>query len=554
MLRSLHIRNYILIDSLDVEFPEGLSIISGQTGAGKSILLGALSLLTGAKADASLISSGAQNCIAEAEFEVSDPEIHQMVEDAGAEWDESGFLTIRRVVHMSGRSRSFINDCPVQLGVLSEMASRLVDIHSQHQSLMLGDPSFQLSVLDAYARNSELLGKCAALWDRLLELRRSLSALEAKIAQLASERDYNEARFRRLDEARLREGELEELEKEHRKLANATAIQEALAAAHETLSPSSDDMRGVCASLKDASRALSRIEAFMQEAAALSERLAQARVEIDDADSELCGLLDGVDASPARLQALEERMSLLYDLMNAFDCRDVAGLIAERDSLSSALYDSDALVEERDALQGRIASAGKEYTELCSQLRARRAAAAPELAAKIQGDLRFLELDNALFRIALEDAPEGLRGADATRFLLSSAGQEPVDVRRCASGGEISRIMLCLKAVMASFTGMPTMIFDEIDSGVSGSAADKMGSMICRMGADMQVLAITHLPQGAAKGQAHFLVSKSAGDGTVVSTVRQLSADERVMEIARMLSGTSISPEAIANARRLLSD
>ena len=550
MFRSLHIRNYILIDSLDVEFPEGLSIISGQTGAGKSIILGALSLLTGAKAEAGMISEGAENCVAEAVFTEPDRELQAAIEDAGAEWDEES-LTVRRVVHKSGRSRSFINDCPVPLGLLSDISSKLIDIHSQHQSLLLGDASFQLSVLDSFAGDGAMLERCSAAWARVLSLRKELDALEARIRKASADRDYNESRFRRLDEARLRDGELEELESEHRKLSNASTIRETLSYATELMAPSSDYAAGVSASLKEAAKALDRISAFVPELNELSSRLSSARLEVDDISAELSGMLEDVDVSPARLQTVEERMSLLYDLMTKYGCQDVAGLIAEREALSTILYDTDSLAEKRDALRTELAAAEAEHAACCKELHASRAAAAPALASKVAADLRFLELDGAVFDIALDPADPGEKGSDAVRFLFSSTGKAPVDVRRCASGGEISRIMLCLKAVLAASKGMPTMIFDEIDSGVSGSAADKMGSMICRMGADMQVLAITHLPQVAAKGQAHFLVSKSVGD-SVTSSIKKLSPEERVTEIARMLSGSEISPEALANARRLL--
>ncbi len=552
MLSALHISHYILIDSLDVEFPEGLIIITGQTGAGKSILLGALSLLTGAKADASVISEGADNCVVEGEFFADDPRIREILDSQEVEWDE-GRLLIRRVVHRSGRSRSFVNDCPVQVGVLSELASRLVDIHSQHQSLVLSDPSFRLSVLDLFAGNGALLEECRTAWRGLQRRKAELRELLERLDRLAAERDYNEARYQRLEDAKLRDGELEELEAEQARLANAEEIKEALSGVGEMLSPSSGEMPGLVSTLKEASRLLSRTGAFLPEAGELAARLDASRIELDDVLSEIERLDGGVEVSPQRLEAVEDRMSLLYDLLKKYHCDTVAELIAARDQLSSLLYDSTALEERTEQLEREIAAAEAEWKTLCGRLHEGRQAAAPGLARRIADGLRFLELERAAFDVALEAAPGGENGADTVRFLFSSTGKNLADVSKCASGGELSRVMLSLKATMAGFMRMPTMIFDEIDSGVSGSAADKMGSMICAMGDRMQVFAITHLPQVAAKGRAHFLVSKDASD-RVVSTIKKLSPEERVFEIARMLSGSVVTDEAVANARRLLTD
>ena len=552
MLRALHISHYILIDSLDVTFPEGLIIITGQTGAGKSILLGALSLLTGAKADATVISEGADSCVVEAEFASDDPRIRAILEENEVEW-EDGTLLVRRVVHRSGRSRSFVNDCPVQVGMLSALSSLLVDIHSQHQSLMLGDPSFRLSVLDLFACDGDLLQRCREAWRTCQHLRSELRGLSERLERLAAERDYHEARYRRLEEAHLQEGELEELEAEQTRLANAEEIKGSLSAVEELLSPSVGEQPGLIASLKEASRQLNRAEAYLPDLQELSARLDASRIELDDILSELERLDAGVEMSPQRLEAVEDRMSQLYDLLKKYNCTTVGELIAARDGLSQLLFDSEALEECQSELEQALSRAQEGLEKLYAGLHEARSAAAPGLSAKIEGELRYLELERALFQVVLEPVKGGEDGEDAVRFLFSSTGKSPVDVSRSASGGELSRIMLCLKATMARFTQMPTMIFDEIDAGVSGSVADKMGSMICSMGEGMQVFAITHLPQVAAKGQAHFLVSKDSSD-RVTSRIKKLSPEERVLEIARMLSGAVVTEEAVANARRLLSD
>lgn len=550
MLESLHIRNYILIDSLDVDFPDGLVIITGQTGAGKSIILGALSLLMGGKADASVISGGADSCVVEAEFRVSGAGIEAELEENDVEWN-GGRLTVRRVVHSSGRSRSFINDTPVNVGLLTAISSRLVDIHSQHQSLMLTDHRFQLAALDGFAGNGVALGECRAEWTRLNSLRGELQTIRSEMARMEAEREYDEARYARLEAASPRDGELAELDEEQKTLANAEEIKQALHSARMQMDPEDDDLQPVSAALKEAQRCLTRITPFLPAAAAVADRIESARIDLDDILSELETMDAGVEVSPTRLDEVEKRQALIMDLLRKFGCSSEEELIALKESLAGKLSDSSSLEDRAIELEGKIREAETSYGKAAAALHEARKAAASRFADAIQDKLRFLELDRAVFKVALEVCPAGPAGTDAVSFLFDASGMAPRDVSKCASGGEISRIMLCLKAMMAANEEMPTMVFDEIDTGVSGSVADKMGSLICEMGADMQVFAITHLPQVAAKGNAHFLVSKSVGDRTQ-STIKKLSREERVMEIARMLSGSSISDEAVANARILL--
>ena len=553
MLRSLHIKNYILIDSLDVEFPEGLVIITGQTGAGKSILLGALGLLCGAKADASMIGGAADNCIVEAEFDGADSTLDDILSENDVETD-SGHLLIRRVVAKSGRSRSFVNDCPVQVGLLQEIGSRLVDIHSQHRSLLLTDPSFQLSILDHYAGNAGLLEDCRASWRRLAAARSELSQLESSRRTLSADYEYNKAQWEQLEAARLRDGELEELEEEHNTLANAERIMESLEAASE-LFRRADGSFSVDASLKEAGRQLGHIESFLPAASSLAERLESARMELSDIESEVSSLASGVNMSPGRLEEVEDRMSALYSLMKKHGCSSVSELIEVRDRFDASLYDAGAVEEKILLLNEKIRAEKAVYDGICSKLSASRAEAAPGFSSSITGSLRFLELDRAEFKAEVRESVQGPSGADSVVFLFSGTGNGLQDVSKCASGGEISRIMLCLKAMMARFVGMPTLIFDEIDTGVSGSVADKMGRMICEMGRDMQVFSITHLPQVAAKGNAHYVVSKLLReDGRTVSEMSEVSGERRVMEIARLLSGAAVTDAAIANARSLLQE
>ena len=555
MLRSLHIRNYILIDSLEVQFPEGLVIITGQTGAGKSILLGALSLVAGAKGDASVLSEGAENCVVEAEFDTQDEEIRALLEENDAEWDD-GHLIVRRVVNRSGRSRSFVNDCPVPVTLLPDIASRLIDIHSQHRSLLLTDRGFQLSALDWFAGNAATLQSCRAAWKDYCGLRDELEKARTTLARLASDRDYNQAQWEQLDAARLREGELEELDAEQKQLANAEQIKESLSGVQALMDADERSGReGMDASLKEASRLLGHVARYVPSLSSLSERVDSARIELADILSEVEDINSRTSLSQERLEQVEDRMSLLYSLMKKHGCRTVEELIAVRDGFSDALYDSTALEERIQELEKQMKTVRGGYEALCSELHASRVKAAPEFADRITASLHFLELDRADFDVTVSDAQEGPSGTDRVQFLFSSTGSGLQDVSKVASGGEISRIMLCLKAMMARYVGMPTLIFDEIDSGVSGSVADKMGRMICDMGKDMQVFSITHLPQVAAKGDAHYVVSKSEdASGRTVSTISEVRGEERIMEIARLLSGSRVTPEAVANARSLMDD
>lgn len=555
MLTRLQVRNYVLIDSLDIDFPEGLIIITGQTGAGKSILLGALSLVMGSKADASVVSEGADNCVVEAEFQTADLSLKSILEENDVEW-EDGNLIIRRVVNRSGRSRSFVNDSPVAVSVLQGIASRLVDIHSQHQTMLLSDRSYQLDILDHYAGNMELRQECAGLWKELASQRSELRHLEEKLARIALERDYNEAQLNQLEAASLKAGELAGLEEEQKQLANAEEIKTGLSTVEElfTNASSAGEMQSMDASLKEAEKMLAKVGRFIPSVISLSERIASCRLELDDVLSEISSINSRTDLSESRLEEVDARISMLYGLMQKHSCRDEQELMDYRDKLRETVSDSSLLEERKLELSGKIATSEKLLNDAAARLHESRVEAAARFAQAITDSVRNLELPYAVFETEIADAPMSASGSDTVMFRFSSTGKNAVDVARCASGGEKSRIMLSLKAMMARFTNMPTMIFDEIDTGVSGSVADRMGSMICEMGSYMQVFAITHLPQVAAKGKAHYLVSKEIDPGTsaAVSTISRLSDEQRVMEVARMLSGSVLTDAAVANAESLL--
>lgn len=546
MLYSLSVSNYILIGSLDTTFPEGLIIISGETGAGKSILLGALSLVLGAKADAGMVGPAGDNCIVEAEFGIT-PAVRKILREADIP-DEGDRLILRRTVALSGRSRSFANDEPVTLPVLQDLARELVDIHSQHQTLRLAEERFRLDALDLWAGTMELREECGSVWMQVLDTRRKLATLQEREAKAVAEQEYNSARWERLNEAKLQAGELETLEAEQNELAHAEQIKETLCGVEELLSPASEESASPAHLLREASRLLEKAGAFIPSLTELAQRVTSARLEVEDIASEVAAVNSRTEASPERLQAVEDRLSLLYSLLHRHGLQTVEELIAERDHLEGLVQDASSLGEECTRVQKELEGLEARHRELCNALDGKRKAAAGPFAKAIEKVLHSLELDHAVFQVEVAPSPAGLLGANNVQFLFSSTGKNPTDIAKAASGGELSRIMLSLKSVMARLTQMPTLVFDEIDTGVSGSAADKMGSLVCQMGADMQVFAITHLPQVAAKGHAHYLVSKTNNH----TTIKSLDREGRVQELARMLSGATVTPAAIANAEALL--
>lgn len=536
MLARLTINNYALIDALDISFPKHLVIITGQTGAGKSILLGALSLLLGARADADVICDRSRNCVVEAQF----------IDDEGQE------RIVRRVVTPQGRSRAFIDDMPVTLDELKTLTAFLVDIHSQNSQTMLGDAAFQRKVLDAFAGNAALLGRYEAAYRHFKDLGRELAELEQRVAQSARNRDYLQFQFDQLAKAALEPGELERLEKEQLELSNAEDLKLSLRTALDALENERSDvqtaLKEAIGNLSKAARVIDRLEPLLQ-------RLESSRIELKDIVNEIDAEQEKISVDDARLETVENRIALIYDLMRKHEVDDVDKLLALKDSLQASLQEGDDLGDRLADVRRQKDEADRLCAELSMELHSARLQAAPKLSQVLQSSIRGLEMPFASFSAQLEALPErGPAGEDAVRFFFSAAGDDrPKELSKVASGGELSRIMLCVKALLAQHVQMPTMIFDEIDVGVSGSVADKMGQMIVGMGDSMQVIAITHLPQVASKGNAHYLVYKEIGDDRVASSkIRKIEGEERAREIARMLSGQEVTPEALANARVLL--
>ncbi|MBP5505614.1 MAG: AAA family ATPase [Bacteroidales bacterium] len=531
MLKRLTISNYALIDVLDIEIPEHLVIITGDSGAGKSILLGALSLLLGGKCDASVLKDPSRNCVVEAEFS-----------DA----------VIRRVVSAGGRSRVFINDEPANLEQVRELAAAKIDIHSQNSQLLLGSADFALSVVDSYAGNAELLENYRKAYNSHLELSSKLEKVKQQRQQRERERDYLQFRYDQLAAAKLQEGEMAQLEEQQKTLANAEQIKETLLAAAGAIY-SGDDT--VDERLKAVVRSLEKISGVYPGAEEFKKRVESCRVELKDVAVSLDGDQEKIDASAQTLQQVEERLALLFDLMHRNDAANEAELIAARDSYAAQLEDVDTLAREQAELETQVKKADSVCEQLCKRLTAARTKVLEPLSELLEQSIRELDMPQAQFRVECVPASQrGRNGAEGVRFMFSPADGRFFEAAKAASGGEMSRIMLCIKAVLARNSALPTVIFDEIDTGMSGSLADKVGRKIVEIGKSIQVIAITHLPQVAAKGNAHFLVYKDYLPQGAVSHIRRIEGSERLEEIARMISGSTISTEAVAAAAVLLKE
>lgn len=551
MLRRISISNYVLIDSLELELPQGLTIITGETGAGKSILLGAVSLLLGARADLSVLGDPSKNCVVEAEFSVSPgPQLEEVF--SAEDIAPSGEIVLRRVITPSGRSRSFLNDEPVGVRTLSRLSAFLVDIHSQHQHLRLADPAFLLSVVDMYTDNSSLVMACQAAHREYIGLLRDVSVLEARVDAARRDRDYRQYQFDELTAAALRPAEAEELEQEVKALSSAEEIRSLLADVLQRIAPEEGSLvSGMKEAVRSLDKAASRIESY----AALRDRLDSCRLELKDILEEVSSSADAVVVSPERLEAAEQRLSFLWKLMEKHGCRNVEELVQLRDSVGASLDSDSTDAEELSRTREQAEAARVRFMDACARLSESRKKAAIPLSEALQKAVRSLEMPRASISVEVSpaSAPDA-SGADRVRFLFSSsAGHPSDDLGKVASGGELSRVMLCIKAMMAGYVPMATMVFDEIDTGVSGSVADKMGAVLEGMGRSMQVLAITHLPQVASKGGAHLLVSKHFTDsGRALTKMAFLDQEGRVREIARLLSGSEVTEAALGNARALL--
>lgn len=550
MLKQLYIKNFTLIDELNIQMHPGFSVITGETGAGKSIILGAIGLLLGNRADSKSIKAGRDRCVIEAHFDLSKYDMQQFFTDNDIDEDLSDTI-IRRELTAAGKSRAFINDTPVSLTKMRELGEQLVDIHSQHQNLLLQKEDFQLNVVDIIAQDEKQRKNYEAAYNQYKQANQKLNALKAEIEKNRENEDFLRFQFKELDEAQLQNGEQEELEQEYEMLSHSEDIKTALYQADNHLS---GDDGNIIERLKQTSEQLANIKDVYPEVTELLERIDSSYIELKDIAQEVNGLTDHVEFDPARLETINERLDKLNSLQQKFHVRDLGELIETYHQLKEQLSHIDHSDEDVEALEQEVAQLLEKAQKQAKELTAIRTKAAKKVEEEMKHRLIPLGIPNVRFSISLTEKPLSHDGGDKVSFLFSANKSTPLQpVTQVASGGEIARVMLSLKAMISGAVKLPTIIFDEIDTGVSGKIAEKMAQIMVEMGNhERQVLSITHLPQIAAMGSHHYKVSKEETDEGTISRMTELSQQERVQEIAQMLSGSDVSEAALANAKELL--
>lgn len=550
MLRSLYIQNYALIEKLDIGFDSGFSVITGETGAGKSIILGAIGLLLGQRADVKSIRKGASKCIIEARFDVSAYGMQPFFEANELEYEDECIL--RRELYASGKSRAFINDTPASLAQMKELGELLIDVHSQHQNLLLNKEGFQLNVLDLLAHDEAELTAYQKLYNDWRQARQDLEALVARAEQSRADEDYIRFQLEQLEEANLTDGEQEELEQEAEMLTHAEDIKAGLYRAGQALNA---DEGGVLEALKDCQNTMMGLRSVFAPAGELADRLDSVYIELKDISQEVSDKEEEVEFNPARLDEVNARLNLIYSLQQKHRVDTVKALLSLQESYAlqlSAITSSD---EDIARLEAQVKELFSQVTAQAQVLTEARTRAAREVERQMAARLVPLGMPNVRFQVEMGIRKEpGVHGADTVNFLFSANKNGVLqNISSVASGGEIARVMLSVKAMIAGAVKLPTIVFDEIDTGVSGEIADRMADIMQEMGDnDRQVISITHLPQIAARGRAHYKVYKEDNEVETSSHIRRLTDDERVEELAHMLSGATLTEAALNNARALL--
>ena len=550
MLQQLYIKNFTLIDELDIELHPGFSVITGETGAGKSIILGAIGLLLGQRADSKSIKQGADRCVIEAHFDLSRYDLKPFFDENDIEYDDHDTI-IRRELTAAGKSRAFINDTPVALTMLKELGDQLMDVHSQHQNLLLNKQDFQLNVVDILANDSKELEEYQQCFANYQQKTKELNLLREEIERNKQNADFLQFQYDELEAAQLAEGEQEELEQQSETMSHAEDIKTALYEADNALS---GDESGVVSQVKSAYNALNGISKVMPKTAELTERLDSCRIELKDIADEVSQLLERTDFNPAELDNINNRLDRLYELEKKYHVETVEELIQQRDNLKlklSHIENSDEAVSEMEKEVAKLRSLCAQRAESISKMRQ---TTAKQMRSNLAQRLEQLGMPHARFDVSITKTELGKNGQDSISFLFSANTSTPLQpVSQVASGGEIARVMLSLKAMISGAVKLPTIIFDEIDTGVSGKIAEKMAQIMQEMGrTERQVISITHLPQIAALGSHHYRVSKEETKNGTVSHMTELNNEERITEIAQMLSGSDISDAAIQNAKELL--
>ena len=550
MLQSLSIQNYALIDSLDIDFDKGFSVITGETGAGKSIILGALSLILGQRAENRYIKQSEQKCTVEGVFDISRYNLQPFFSQKEWEYDSDECI-IRREIWTSGKSRAFVNDSPVYLNDLKDLGDRLIDIHSQHQNLSLNDNLFQLNVLDILAKTKTEKEEFQHSFREYQSARKMLTQLQETAQKNKEEQDYFQFQFNALAEANLQNGEQETLEAELETITHSEEIKSSLFAVTNSFSGEGE---AVEQTLKLAVDTLKNIENVFPKAAELAQRVESAYIDLKDVRLEAEKYFEQTDFNAERQQWVEDRLSVMYDLQKKHSVKSVEELTEIQRQLAEKLQNITSLDEKIESVEKEVSEKQKQMLQKSDALSRKRKSATQAIEHQLTEKLVYLGMPNARFKcdITAKNAPDST-GQDTLNFLFSANKNTPMlPVSQIASGGEISRLMLCLKSMIAGATALPTIIFDEIDTGTSGEIADKMGTIMREMAHDMQVITITHLPQIAAKGAAHFHVYKEDNHSSTATYMRKLSPTERVSEIARMLSGAQITTQAVENAKAML--
>jgi DNA repair protein RecN (Recombination protein N) len=550
MLKRIYIKNFTLIDELDIVLHPGFSVITGETGAGKSIILGAIALLLGQRADSKTIKQGAERCIIEAHFDLSRYGMEPFFEENDIEYDATDCI-IRRELTAAGKSRAFINDTPVQLTMLKELGERLVDVHSQHQNLLLNKQDFQLSVVDIIAKDQQELARYQQTFKAYQTVTRELETMKEAIERNRQNLDFLQFQCDELTQANLSEGEQEELEKKSDTMSHSEEIKSALYEADHALSA---EETGVTGSLRTAVSALRGIESVFPDIRELVQRLDSSYIELKDIAQDISSHLENTDFDPAELDAINNRLDMLYSLEKKYHAETISQLIAKRDELKSQLSsieNSDETLAEMEAKSQRLKADCQKQADGLTLMRRK---AAQKIEKDMQTRLVPLGMPNVRFSIEMVPTGLGANGQDKVAFLFSANSSTPLQpVSQVASGGEIARVMLSLKAMISGAVKLPTIIFDEIDTGVSGKIAEKMAEIMQEMGQhERQVISITHLPQIAALGTAHYKVEKEETAEGTISRMHELTPEERITEIAQMLSGSDVSEAAILNAKQLL--
>lgn len=551
MLTSLHIKNYALIERLDVDFSSGFSVITGETGTGKSVLLGAISMLLGERSDAKQVREGADKCIIEGCFDISSLSLEGFFEENELEYDAVECI-VRRELSATGRGRFFVNDTPVSAALLKELGSKLIDIHSQHKNLLLGNRNYQLNVLDVLAGNSDILSEYAQLFRSYEGNRKELIRVKEELDAARSDEEWLRFQLDEIESAAFCDGEQEELEQESVQLTHAEDIQSAL---YNAIALLDNDEKSMLQHLREAASSMEKISRHYPPADALAERIESNYIELKDCCDELRHRLEGNAFSPARLEQVESRLTLMYDLFKKHRVTDLNSLFATADEYRSRLGQIIGGDDHIEALENECARQRKELDILCTKITELRRGSALSLQKKITEILVSLGMPMIRFEVDFTTADDfTVNGRDVVKFLFSansiSSLQPLADV---ASGGEMARVMLALKYIIAEFMAMPTIIFDEIDTGVSGVLAERMGRLMQQMGGmNRQVISITHLPQVAALGSEHYKVYKEEGAGGTQTKIISLGTEERVKEIAQMMSGEQMTDSAVEAARNLI--